>query len=223
MSDRDDERERGEGAPDAPPSAEEALAAERLREALDAPDAATTAGDVALVAALRAAWSPRAIDPATHAALLEDLPTAEELALAPELRDALERAERGGAAGSPDAELAIALRSAFRPRDLAEHEHRARIEQALRPRADVVPLARARARRVGVAITTALAVAAGLVVWTTVAVRTAEQAPLARTRSTEELFHEPFSSGGASARIDRIALARASDYRDNRFAEWGVR
>jgi hypothetical protein len=52
----------------------------------------------------------------------------------------------------------------------------------------------------------------------------AEVAPLAPVRSTQPLFHEPFArAGGASDRIDRIAMARSSDLRDNRFALWGVR
>ncbi|HEY4116974.1 MAG TPA: hypothetical protein VGM56_03925, partial [Byssovorax sp.] len=45
------------------------------------------------------------------------------------------------------------------------------------------------------------------------------------TRSTDELFGaQPFPrTGGESQRIDRIATARASDLRQNRFAAWGVR
>jgi len=46
---------------------------------------------------------------------------------------------------------------------------------------------------------------------------------LAQSRSTQELFREPFRGGEASARIDRIAMARAGDLRENRFARWGVR
>ncbi len=42
-------------------------------------------------------------------------------------------------------------------------------------------------------------------------------------RSTQPLFHEPFAArGGASARVDRIASARAEDLRENRFAQWEV-
>ena len=45
------------------------------------------------------------------------------------------------------------------------------------------------------------------------------------TRSTDDLFGAaPFPrTGGESQRIDRIAMARASDLRQNRFAAWGVR
>ncbi len=45
-------------------------------------------------------------------------------------------------------------------------------------------------------------------------------------RSTQDLFDAatPFPrSGGESARVDRIATARAADLRANRFASWGVR
>lgn len=52
-----------------------------------------------------------------------------------------------------------------------------------------------------------------------------ESAPpsLAQSRSTQELFREPFGGQEASARIDRIAMARGGDLRENRFARWGVR
>jgi len=50
-----------------------------------------------------------------------------------------------------------------------------------------------------------------------------ETAKLAQSRSTQELFREPFRGDQASARIDRIAMARAGDLRENRFARWGVR
>jgi hypothetical protein len=62
-----------------------------------------------------------------------------------------------------------------------------------------------------------------------------------RARSTQPLFDEPFepprvaaAAGGpttvamrsrssGSARIDRIATARASDFRENEFSRWGAR
>lgn len=46
---------------------------------------------------------------------------------------------------------------------------------------------------------------------------------LAQSRSTQELFREPFRADQGSARIDRIAMARSGDLRENRFARWGVR
>jgi hypothetical protein len=46
---------------------------------------------------------------------------------------------------------------------------------------------------------------------------------LALSRSTAELFPEGIPrSGGTSVRVDRIAYARAQDYRQNRFARWGA-
>jgi hypothetical protein len=48
---------------------------------------------------------------------------------------------------------------------------------------------------------------------------------LIHARSTDDLFDpaQKFEVGAQSARIDRIASARASDLRQNRFAAWGVR
>jgi hypothetical protein len=52
----------------------------------------------------------------------------------------------------------------------------------------------------------------------------AAKADVIPARSTQALFDAPFArTGGESARIDRIAMARAQDYRDNQFAAWGVR
>jgi hypothetical protein len=44
------------------------------------------------------------------------------------------------------------------------------------------------------------------------------------SHSTQSLFPEPFAgTGGQTARVDRIAMARAADLRENEFARWGVR
>ncbi|MBX3261506.1 MAG: hypothetical protein KF782_17620 [Labilithrix sp.] len=240
MSDRESRPPRGPSAPigsaserdelDAPPTAEEALAAARLRDALEDPSAAAggAADALELVASLRAAWSPGALDPGAHAEMLDDLPTSEEeLALAAELREALD-----GAGARP--EIVVALRAAHRPTPLADVEHRALVDRALAlagPREDAAPAGgsvvalRPRARTMRLAVvsaTTVLALAASVVVWLTTA-GPHDAAPLARARSTQPLFGAPFKPGEASARIDRIAMARASDYRDNRFAKWGVR
>ena len=51
-------------------------------------------------------------------------------------------------------------------------------------------------------------------------------AELVRARSADDLFDAttPFPRHGEeSARIDRIASARAADLRRNRFAAWGVK
>ena len=58
------------------------------------------------------------------------------------------------------------------------------------------------------------------------AVAAVPPAPRIAARSTTDLFDAttPFPrSGGESARVDRIAGARAADLRANRFAAWGVR
>ncbi|HVH44006.1 MAG TPA: hypothetical protein VM925_16755 [Labilithrix sp.] len=218
MSERDDKRGRGEeaGAPDLPPSPEESRAAERLRRALEAPTEAAGAHEALdIVNTLRAAWSPGSLDEADHAAIVDDLPvSAEEASLAAALRDALDRHE------AP--EIVAVLRSAWQPAALSEEEHRAIVDAAVDRRDRVVKLRPPVTRRVFVVTTTTLALAASVIVWITTSAPPAE-APLARSRSTQPLFAEPFRAGDASSRIDRIAVARASDYRDNRFAKWGVR
>jgi len=62
-------------------------------------------------------------------------------------------------------------------------------------------------------------------------VASAPSEPVFRVRSTQPLFEEPFQASAAtgarashgSARIDRIAMARASDFRENEFSRWGAR
>lgn len=227
MVERDDERDQrgghassGEIDPDAPPIAEEIAEAARLRDALEDPSTAPgTNEDVDLARSLQAAWSPAPIDPRVHAEMLDDLPTAEELVLAEELRRSLEPS------GRPP-EIVAALRAAWQPSPIDEAEHRAIVERAVGKASaeKVVPLARRRARAVRlvvVATTSVLVLAASVVVWLTPAQRA--EAPLAKARSTQPIFDEPFKAGEMSARIDRIVMARASEYRDNRFAKWGVR
>ncbi len=212
---------------DPPASAEEIAEAERLRDALGSDR--STSEDAALLGSLRAAWSPGELDDAAHAAMLDDLPaSAEELERAAALRDALER----GSEASDDASLLVALRAAHAPTEIDENEHHLIVERALVQvlpplaslatlvhEAKVVPL---RPRRTLVAATTTLlALAAGVVLWMNAT--SSAEVPLAKARSTQPLFEEPFKPGEASARIDRIALARSADYRENRFAKWGVR
>ena len=174
-----------------------------------------------------------ALDERVHAEMLDDVPVSpDELRLAAELREALDdgaHAPDRRAATRAEQELAFALRSAFRPSALGDEEHRAIVAKALgETRAGGAVVAfRPRARTTRGALitgaTTVLALAASVVVWITTAAPQSSEAPLARARSTQPLFDEPFKSGETSARIDRIAIARASDYRDNRFAKWGVR
>jgi len=151
-----------------------------------------------------------------------DVPvTDEELAESAKLRDALEDASRP----HRDAELARAMSSAWSPRDLSAETHRALVEKALvhhdaRRR-------RHRVIRVSFGASAVLALAAAVLLY----VRSDRQPPetvhvaaMAVSRSTQALFQDRFApSGGESARIDRIAMARAADLRDNEFAKWGVR
>jgi hypothetical protein len=213
MSHRDDDRP--EVDPDAPITEEEAAASAKLRDALDAKS--DLLPDAALARSLKAAWSPSPIDPEEHAALVGDLPDAEEAALAAALRDTIDQ--------DP---VVMALRAAYEPRAIDDEENRALVAHALATAAPgvVVDLASARRMRMTRAViagtTTTLALAASIILWISNATP-GKEAPLAVSRSTQPLFGEPFKAGEASARIDRIALARASDYRDNRFARWGAK
>jgi hypothetical protein len=170
--------------------------------------------DDPMIVALRAAWSPGEIEDVDHAAIVAAA------------IDADERAEAEAFGASLDADpVVVALRAAWEPRAIDAAEHRAIVARALgsphlrgeETGTNVVRFGRP-ARYTAIA-TAAFAIAAAFALRVT----RVEEAPLARTRSTEPLFDEPFKPGEASARIDKIALARASDYRDNRFAKWGVR
>ena len=160
-----------------------------------------------------------------------DAPASEEEVLASQrLRDALESARGAGASfpadASPEVELALSLRAAFSPAALDAASHQAIIDVALAKMpagGRVIAIGSRRARVVRIAfgvVTGGLALAASIVL---VVTTHAPEAPLARARTTQPLFSEPFRPGETSARIDRIASARASDFRDNRFTKWGVR
>ncbi|WP_437959607.1 hypothetical protein WME76_08085 [Sorangium sp. So ce119] len=244
--------------PLAPAGAAELRAARELAEALDR-------GEVPLADALRAAARPVGLDRADHEALLaralgdEDAPpTRAERRAAERLREALEpRAEgapgRGGGAGGEGtrgpsdalAELAVALRAAWRPAQLPELRSRALVEGALR--AAPAPRARRIAPVTMAALSTLAAAAAAAALLfgeirqerapvahapgarppaAEAAAAAAPLLPLIEARSTAALFDPaaPFPrEGGHTARIDRIAAARASDLRQNRYAAWGVR
>ncbi|HEY8078127.1 MAG TPA: hypothetical protein VIF62_28565 [Labilithrix sp.] len=206
------EREKPPMPPDEPePTDEEIAASQRLRDALD--DPSIESADADLARSLHAAFAPEPIDEDENRELAEAA-AAGELAAAATLREAL----ASGVAKTAEAELAHALAVAWNPKALSEAEHRAIVEAAiakvtaLRPRGNVI--------RVAFGVTVgALALAAAFVL----VIRAPKEAQLAHARSTQPLFGEPFKSGEASVRIDRIALARAGDFRDNRFAQWGVR
>jgi hypothetical protein len=167
--------------------------------------------------------------PSTTDADLDRAPSEEETRAAAELRDAL----ANPAIANEDANLLRALALAESPRPLGDDEHRLILDGALATHGK-----RAQGGRVirivfGAAATSLAAAAAvalfvqaqpgGLGLSPNVTRATTSQA-LARARSTQPLFDGPFARlGGESSRIDRIALARASDLRDNEFSRWGVR
>jgi hypothetical protein len=145
-------------------------------------------------------------------------PSDEEVARAEELRAALEDPSRK----SGDAELARALGAAWSPRDLTVEGHRALVARALTTR-------RSRVVRVSFGASAFLALAAGvlLFLWTDAhpLTNTGSAPPgVAMSRSTQGLFTGRFpATGGETSRIDRIAMARGADLRDNEFAKWGIR
>ncbi len=214
MSDERNERNDERAALDPPPTEEEKIASSRLRDALEDPSLENPDADLAR--ALRAAWMPEPLSAESHRELAEDAALPEEVEVARELREALADPSRTSSA----ADLARALSAAWAPKPLDEAEHRKLVEEALR----ALPQRRGRTVvRVAFGLGGAgLALAASVLVYLSGS-PASEELPLARARSTQDLFTEPFRTGEASARIDRIALARASDFRDNRFAKWGVR
>ena len=235
MSDRDDDRHEPDDLdPDAPPTEEEVAASKRLRDALESASAglssAGTAGtspEIELALSLRAAWDPAALSVDESRAVLDATPSAEEQALAVALRDSLARRHEPRAGDPEAADLARVLRAAFSPSELDLATHRAIVAAALaKMPARVVPIGTARGRVIRVAfgvVTGGLALAASIVFVVTSAPPHGSEGPLAQARTTQPLFSEPFRPGETSARIDRIASARASDFRDNRFTKWGVR
>ena len=150
----------------------------------------------------------------------------EELRAAAELRDALADASRPHEGAS----LARAVVLAHSPRPLDRAENASVVKRALvaaEARRVSVTLVPRRARRSTlVTVATALALAAGVLLfqWSAQVEDTAQPSAVAYARSSQPLFHEPFAlNGGKSARVDRIASARAADLRENMFARWDVR
>ncbi len=189
-----------------PESPEELALAEELRQAMeeDREPFATS---------LRAAISPSRLDDAEHERLIEEI-----MALGPIGEDEVE-------AALPDAALEEALRAAVAPAPLPMTEHDAIVARVFESAAlrDTAP--RGRVIRVAFGVSAVLAVAAAVLLW----IRRPDTpeprgaSALINVRSTQPLFDEPFRTGEASARIDRIAMARSSDLRENRFSRWGLR
>ena len=121
------------------------------------------------------------------------------------------------------------MRAAWSPTELSAERHELILDQALaRSARPVRPARRGRVLRVVFGAGTAVALAAGVVA--VIGSERGEEpapeaaAPLATSRSTQPLFAQSFERrGGESSRIDRIALARQADLRENEFTRWGVR
>ncbi|MDB5214009.1 MAG: hypothetical protein JWO86_1936 [Myxococcaceae bacterium] len=233
MVDRDPKSPHDDIDPDAPASAEEVAASKRLRDALEGAATEAASPEIELALSLRAAWDPGTLSASESLAMLDATPSAEEQDLALRLRDALAAKREPLAADTATVQLAHALRSAFAPAAIDGTEHQAILDAALakmpakaeKPAANVIAMRR-RATVVRVAfgfVAGGLALAASVVLVVTSAPGPGSEAPLAKARTTQPLFSEPFKPGETSARIDRIASARAGDFRDNRFTKWGVR
>ena len=162
-------------------------------------------------------------------------PTAEELAEAAALARALDgdapptgaldgRAPPTGARPPHSAlPLIEALQAAHHPGDLPRARNDELIVRAL---ADAAParVLRFPSRPAVARAAVVLAAAACLALVLGRSLRRPDAVPLAASRSSQELFAEPFPrEGGGSARVDRVAAVRSRELRDNRFARWGVR
>jgi hypothetical protein len=177
------------------------------------------AAEAALAQTLRAAYAPSELDPRRHAELvrlaLEDPlapPSEEELIESERLRRALD----GGDERHPEARLARALAAAVNPGPLPGATAERLASRAARPKPNVLFVTFG-ALGLAAAASFALYLAHGT------ATTTGPTPTLARSRSTQELFREPFEQGRTTERIDRIAEARERDARENRYALWGVR
>jgi hypothetical protein len=175
------------------------------------------AEEAALAQALRAAYAPPELDRERHAELLrmalEDpfAPASDE-----ELRESerLRRALDDGGDDHPGAVLARALAAAVSPTALPEPTAERIASRATRTKPNVVFVTFG---------ALALAAAAGFALLVARPGGHANEPPgLARSRTTQTLFREPFEAGRTTERIDRIASAREHDARENRYALWGV-
>ena len=226
---------------EAPLTADELAAAERLRHALSAAGGRRARrgelpGDVH-ARLLAAALGEDTVDLRGDGASA-DLPLLDVEASADERREAERlRARLGeGLHRDPDAEpddpiealveVAAALRSANEPRPLDEvAAARALARASLGRRQAASGWGRA---RLGWGLALAAAAAAAIVILprTGLVGGVDATASLVPARSTQSLFDpaEPFPrEGGTSDRIDRIAASRRADLRQNRFARWGIR
>jgi hypothetical protein len=233
------------GGDEPPPSDEELREAAALREAI-------SCGGDPLASALRAAWEPSALDDGDLEAILERAigegdapPTRIERAAASRLREELARGQGSG----EEAAIIADLEAAYRPSELDPALNEAMLERAFREgdkakarrfrlvrggdgaaeqraphRSRIVPLTMAALGSVA-ALAAGIALVAGQLDRSSAPMASAAPVALIHARSADDLFDpaEKFEVGQQSARVDRIASARAADLRSNRFAAWGVR
>jgi hypothetical protein len=189
----------------------------------------------ALERALAAAVRPEPLSPERHEAILRQVqllpgergavspeqdassePTAEERHAAERLAKALETGSE-----HPDAALARALAHAFGqsgPEDAAQRA----LDRALR-RASPKPASRVIAIPFrALALAGSFAAAAAVLLFLGAESRVHTPARPALSRSLAPLFGPEAAELEPSARLDRIADARARDFRQNRYAAWGV-
>jgi hypothetical protein len=150
-------------------------------------------------------------------------PSAEEVAQS----DALRRALEDPSLPSEAADLARAASLAHSPRPIDPEAHRRIVEGAVGRRARGGTLIRVSFGAAALAVAAGVALVVGSSESPERAPRSsavADKPPVFVVRSTQPLFEEPFAGrSSGSARIDRIAMARASDFRDNEFSRWGAR
>jgi hypothetical protein len=183
-----------------------------------------------LVDALTAAESPEPLDPDRHARLLAAAlgtlerdrgESVEALVAGEQERDA---ASQLGESLELD-DIATLLRAAHDPSAIS-----ARVEQRIRFAALSAPNER-RPRVASATLWGTLAAAAAVALWVTSSLQTkmsnieshrSSALNYAQSRSTDALFTEAFAQSTPSERIDRIALARQRELRENRYRKWGV-
>ena len=189
----------------------------------------------ALFDALSAAYVPQTLDQNRHRQIIDRalglathqdaagsvdplaLPSAEELAAAAKLRDNFDSNQ-----------LVLSLRSAHLPRP-----PRSNVETTLRQSAiekktqPVGPRPRRLTRPMWGLFAAAAAAALWFVAQSNSIVQQARYSrptteTLVLSRSTESLFAKPFAQSTNSERIDKIALVRSRELRNNRYAIWGL-
>ncbi len=187
--------------------------------------------DQDLILALKNAWTPSALDDdeadaRLNAALFleedQELQSAIRAAWSPHPLSADEGAARLEAAlgGDEDAAFVADLQSAFLPQDLAPAVHAALISKALEQSQESQPPQRSVVVRFFprvAAAASAFAIAAGVFL----TVRGPARPTTISVASGDSLVaSEALATPGA--RTERMARARASDYRENRFRSFGL-